>query len=51
MSEPVQRKPLPLDQCSVLIAGGTSGVGLETAMQFAEAGEPRGAACWRACRR
>jgi 2-hydroxycyclohexanecarboxyl-CoA dehydrogenase len=37
----VQRKPLPLKECSVLITGGTSGVGLETAMQFGEAGVPR----------
>ena len=30
-----------LDQCGVLIAGGTSGVGLATAMQFAAAGVTR----------
>jgi NAD(P)-dependent dehydrogenase (short-subunit alcohol dehydrogenase family) len=38
MSSTNQIRPLPLDACNVLIAGGTSGVGLETAIQFAEAG-------------
>lgn len=41
MSEAPKRKPLPIDQASVLITGGTSGVGLATAIQFAEAGAPR----------
>jgi len=41
MTSAPQRKPLPLDKCSVLITGGTSGVGLATAIQFAEAGVPR----------
>lgn len=41
MSETIQRKPLSLNECSVLITGGTSGVGLETAIQFAQAGAPR----------
>jgi 2-hydroxycyclohexanecarboxyl-CoA dehydrogenase len=40
MASTPQRKPLPFDQCSVLITGGTSGVGLATAIQFAEAGVP-----------
>lgn len=31
----------PLTECSVLIVGGTSGVGLATAIQFARAGVPR----------
>lgn len=31
----------PLDQCRVVITGGTSGVGLATALQFAKAGVPR----------
>ena len=34
-------KALPLDQCGVLITGGTSGAGLATAMQFAAAGVRR----------
>jgi 2-hydroxycyclohexanecarboxyl-CoA dehydrogenase len=33
--------PLPLAKCGVLIAGGTAGVGLATAVQFAEAGVTR----------
>lgn len=41
MTEVPTRKPLPLAQCSVLITGGTSGVGLAAAIQFAEAGVPR----------
>ncbi len=41
MTEVPTRKPLPLAECSVLITGGTSGVGLATAIQFAEAGVPR----------
>jgi 2-hydroxycyclohexanecarboxyl-CoA dehydrogenase len=40
MSDAPKRLALPLDRCSVLITGGTSGVGLETAIQFAEAGAP-----------
>jgi NAD(P)-dependent dehydrogenase (short-subunit alcohol dehydrogenase family) len=41
MTDAAQRSPLPFDQSSVLITGGTSGVGLETAIQFAESGVPR----------
>lgn len=41
MSDAPARKPLPLSECSVLISGGTSGVGLASAIQFAEAGVPR----------
>ena len=41
MNDAPKRNPLPLDKCSVLITGGTSGVGLATAIQFAEAGVPR----------
>jgi NAD(P)-dependent dehydrogenase (short-subunit alcohol dehydrogenase family) len=44
MSEPAQSElptPRQLQDSSVLITGGTSGVGLESAMQFAMAGVPR----------
>lgn len=41
MLDKVIRTPLPLDQCGVLITGGTSGVGLETAIQFGQAGVTR----------
>lgn len=41
MNDAPKRNPLPFDRCSVLITGGTSGVGLATAIQFAEAGVPR----------
>jgi len=37
----VQKRALALSESSALICGGTSGVGLETAMQLAEAGVPR----------
>jgi NAD(P)-dependent dehydrogenase (short-subunit alcohol dehydrogenase family) len=38
MSGTAARRPLPLDRAAVLVIGGTSGVGLETAAQFAAAG-------------
>ncbi len=38
MEGTVKRPPVPLAECAVLIAGGTSGVGLATAMRFAQAG-------------
>jgi 2-hydroxycyclohexanecarboxyl-CoA dehydrogenase len=41
MQEAVKRQVLRLEDASVLITGGTSGVGLETAAQFAEAGVRR----------
>jgi NAD(P)-dependent dehydrogenase (short-subunit alcohol dehydrogenase family) len=41
MTEAPTRRPLPLAESSVLITGGTSGVGLATAIRFAEAGVPR----------
>lgn len=41
MAETVKRNPLPLSECGVLICGGTSGVGLATAIQFVEAGVTR----------
>ena len=41
MADTPKRKHFTLDNCSVLITGGTSGVGLATAIQFAEAGVPR----------
>ncbi|SMH38753.1 SDR family NAD(P)-dependent oxidoreductase [Azospirillum agricola] len=41
MTEAPTRKPLPLADCGVLITGGTSGVGLATAIQFAQAGVTR----------
>lgn len=40
MTDAPKRKALPLNQANVLITGGTSGVGLATAVQFAEAGAP-----------
>jgi NAD(P)-dependent dehydrogenase (short-subunit alcohol dehydrogenase family) len=40
MSDAPKRNPRRLEDSSVLITGGTSGVGLETAIQFAEAGAP-----------
>ncbi|MCB1475760.1 MAG: SDR family oxidoreductase [Rhodobiaceae bacterium] len=40
MSEAPKRNPRRLEDSSVLITGGTSGVGLATAIQFAEAGVP-----------
>jgi len=41
MADAPKRKALPLSECGVLITGGTSGVGLATAIQFAEAGVTR----------
>ncbi len=41
MADAPKRTPLPLAASSVLITGGTAGVGLATAIQFAEAGVPR----------
>jgi 2-hydroxycyclohexanecarboxyl-CoA dehydrogenase len=41
MSPTNQSTARPLSECSVLVTGGTSGVGLETAIQFAQAGVPR----------
>jgi len=41
MTEAIRRTPIPFEQASALITGGTSGVGLETACQLAEAGVPR----------
>lgn len=41
MSEASRRTPIALSETSALITGGTSGVGLETACQLAEAGVPR----------
>lgn len=41
MADAPKRNPLALDKSSVLIIGGTSGVGLATAIQFAQAGVPR----------
>ena len=41
MSEEAKREPLQLKDASVLITGGTSGVGLATAIAFARAGVPR----------
>lgn len=41
MVEAPKRKPLKLAESAVLITGGTSGVGLATAIQFAEAGVTR----------
>jgi 2-hydroxycyclohexanecarboxyl-CoA dehydrogenase len=38
MEGPARISGRPLQQCSVLIAGGTSGVGLASAMRFAESG-------------
>ncbi|MDB6102202.1 MAG: oxidoreductase [Gammaproteobacteria bacterium] len=40
-AQPELPTPRRLQDCSVLITGGTSGVGLESAMQFAVAGVPR----------
>jgi 2-hydroxycyclohexanecarboxyl-CoA dehydrogenase len=40
MSETKTWNPRPLNECKVLITGGTSGVGLATAVRFAEAGSP-----------
>lgn len=40
MSETAKWTPVPLNKASVLITGGTSGVGLSTAIRFAEAGSP-----------
>ncbi|MCC0056666.1 MAG: SDR family oxidoreductase [Rhodobiaceae bacterium] len=40
MSDAPKRRPRRLEDSSVLITGGTSGVGLATAIQFAEAGVP-----------
>src|ERR1700746_4039521 len=41
MAEKSKIKVCPLNECGVLITGGTSGVGLATAIQFAAAGVPR----------
>jgi len=41
MNQAVSRPALRLDDASVLITGGTSGVGLATAIAFAHAGVPR----------
>lgn len=41
MSDTPHHKALPFSECTALITGGTSGVGLATAMQFARAGVPR----------
>lgn len=41
MNDPIRRRPIPFDEASALITGGTSGVGLETACQLAEAGVSR----------
>ena len=41
MSAIPTRTPLTYSESTVLVTGGTSGVGLETAMQYAEAGAPR----------
>ena len=41
MADAPRRKPLPLAECGVLISGGTSGVGLATAIAFAQAGVVR----------
>lgn len=41
MNEAIKRTPIAFDKASALITGGTSGVGLETACQLAEAGVPR----------
>lgn len=41
MTSNPERVPRPLDDCGVLITGGTAGTGLATAMQFAAAGVPR----------
>lgn len=41
MTEASERNPLPLDRCGVLITGGTSGVGLASAIHFAKAGVSR----------
>jgi 2-hydroxycyclohexanecarboxyl-CoA dehydrogenase len=38
MAATEKRLPVPLAECSVVIAGGTAGVGLATAHKFAEAG-------------
>ena len=41
MNQAVSRPVLRLEEASVLITGGTSGVGLATAIEFARAGVPR----------
>jgi 2-hydroxycyclohexanecarboxyl-CoA dehydrogenase len=41
MADARRRRPLPLPECGVLISGGTSGVGLATAIEFAQAGVAR----------
>src|SRR3984957_20741424 len=38
MEETAQRSPVSLAECAVLITGGTSGVGLATALKFAQSG-------------
>lgn len=40
MSDSPQRTPFKLEEARVLISGGTAGVGLATAMRFAELGAP-----------
>lgn len=41
MTDAPKRNPRPLTDCSVLIIGGTAGVGLASAIHFAKAGVPR----------
>ena len=41
MAETAARRAIPFEEASALITGGTSGVGLATAIRFAEAGVPR----------
>lgn len=41
MTQTPERTPRPLTDCGVLIAGGTSGIGLAAAVQFAKVGVPQ----------